>query len=200
VVTFDWQVENSVDLQGSLRLGEPAPTGGRWASVWTDQTTRGGTHGVLIAGRLLAKVAADTGPLQVHLRGVLRSSPALTFVEAHGLAVHERLLPGKAGVLLQGLFTIEEGGPRTYVDEYGKRVEQIALWGAIATDLPELGGSHRVLLAGNSQINLVADAARRWSQHQQSGPLRAQVRGVLRSGRDRVFVEARYVEFFGVPE
>jgi plasmid stabilization system protein ParE len=56
------------------------------------------------------------------------------------------------------------------------------------------------LLAGNSQINLVADAARRWAQHQQSGPLRAQVRGVLRSGRTGVFVEARYVEFFGVPE
>ena len=33
-----------------------------------------------------------------------------------------------------------------------------------------------------------------------SGPLRAQVRGVLRSGRTGVFVEARYVEFFGVPE
>ncbi len=194
-----WQVENSVDLQGSLRPGEPLPTGGQWAQVLTDQADLGGAHRVLIAGALRAKVAAAS-LLQVHLRGVLRSSPALTFVEAHGLAVHERPLPGKAGVLLQGLFTIAEGGPRAYVDGYGKRVEQIALWGSIATDLPELGGSHRVLLAGNSQINLVADAARRWSLHRQSGPLRAQVRGVLRSGRAGVFVEARYVEFFGVPE
>lgn len=200
MAALDWQVENSVDLQGSLRLGETAATGGQWASVWTDQTPLGGAHRVLIAAGLLSRVSFNPDPLQVHLRGVLRSSPALTFVEAHGLAVHGRALPGKAGVLLQGLFNIAEGGPRTYVDEFGKRVEQIALWGAIATDLPELGGSHRVLLAGNSQINLVADAARRWAQHQQSGPLRAQVRGVLRSGRTGVFVEARYVEFFGVPE
>ena len=177
-----------------------------WVEVNTDLGIIGGAHRVLIGNADIASVRErlKTVPhpeaLQVHLHGKLRSSPRLTFVESRGVEFYDHLLPGKANVLLKGRFLIEESGPRVYVDEQGQRVTRTVLWGWIETDYAWLGGQHRVLIASNHQVDRVADAARRWTRTVQSGPLRAEVRGILHSGREGVFTEARYVEFFGVPE
>jgi hypothetical protein len=198
----DWHAQNSVDLQGSLHLVKTERS-----AVWLDMTADldviGGAHRVLVANHLRDLVRTRLRrkqPPQAHLSGVLRSSPALTFIEARAIEFYDHHLPGRAGVLLQGRFYLESGEPRVYVDQRGRRVEQTVLWGWVETDHLELGGRHRVLIAGDSQLDRVGDAVRRWARVEQHGPLRAQVRGVLHSGREGVFVEVRYVEFFGLPE
>ena len=203
-MTIAWHIANGVDLQGSLRLIDER-RGALWVEVSTDLGVIGGAHRVLISPaeawlvREQLSRAPDPVAAQVHLHGALRSSQRLTFVESQGIEFYDHLLPGKANVFLKGRFLIEESGPRVYVDEHGQRVTKTVLWGWIETDYPWLGGRHRVLIASNSQVDRVADAARRWSRTEQRGPLRAEVRGVLHSGREGVLTEARYVEFFGVP-
>ena len=204
-MTTTWHIANGVDLQGSLRLIAEQHDA-LWVEVNTDLGIIGGAHRVLIGNADIASVrerlksVPHPEALQVHLHGKLRSSPRLTFVESRGVEFYDHLLPGKANVLLKGRFLIEESGPRVYVDEQGQRVSRTVLWGWIETDYAWLGGQHRVLIASNHQVDRVADAARRWTRTVQSGPLRAEVRGILHSGREGVFTEARYVEFFGVPE
>ena len=198
----DWHTQNSVDLQGSIRLVRDEGAA-LWLEMSADLDVIGGAHRVLVANHLRDRVKPRLRrkqPPQAHLSGVLRSSPTLTFIEARAIEFYSHHLPGRAGVLLQGRFLIENGEPRVYVDQRGQRVKQTVLWGWVETDRPELGGQHRVLIAGDSQLDRVGDAMRRWALVDQHGPLRAQVRGVLHSGRKGVFVEARYVEFFGLPE
>ena len=198
----DWHTQNSVDLQGSIHLVSDAGAA-LWLEMSADLDVIGGAHQVLVANHLRDLVKPRLRrkhPPQAHLSGVLRSSPTLTFIEARAIEFYNHHLPGRAGVLLQGRFLIESGEPRIYVDQRGQRVKQIVLWGWVETDRPELGGRHRVLIAGDSQLDRVGDAVRRWALVDQHGPLRAQVRGVLHSGREGVFVETRYVEFFGLPE
>jgi hypothetical protein len=198
----DWHTQNNVDLQGSLHLisDEGAAL---WLEMSADLDVIGGAHRVLVANDLRDRVRSRLRrkrPPQAHLSGVLRSSPALTFIEARAVEFYDHHLPGRAGVSLQGHFQLESGGPRVYADQLGRRVERIVLWGWVETDHQELGGRHRVLIAGDSQVDRVGDAIRRWARVEQHGTLRAQVRGVLHSGQEGVFVEARYVEFFGLPE
>jgi hypothetical protein len=198
----DWHTQNSVDLQGSMHLvSDEGAT--LWLEMSADLDVIGGAHRVLVANHLRDLVQPRLRrkrPPQAHLSGVLRSSPALTFIEARAVEFYNHHLPGRAGVLLQGRFYLESGGPRVYADQRGRRVERIVLWGWVETDRSELGGRHRVLIAGDSQVDRVGDAIRRWARVEQHGPLRAQVRGVLHSGQEGGFVEARYVEFFGLPE
>lgn len=198
----DWHTQNSVDLQGSIHLVSDEGAA-LWLEMSADLNVIGGAHRVLVASDLRDLVRPRLRrkrPPQAHLSGVLRSSPTLTFIEARAIEFYNHHLPGRAGVLLQGRFLIESGEPRVYVDQRGQRVKQTVLWGWVETDRPELGGQHRVLIAGDSQLDRVGEAVRRWALVDQHGPLRAQVRGVLHSGREGVFVEARYVEFFGLPE